>query len=100
MTTVQGIHRSIYTYSIKVTGDVAEMGTVGRIQVWRNAIMDLKDAIMDLKDTKQRTNKTGEKKDGWICWFSSEYYLSLLGCGGHQCSFRFLAEFRCAFMCV
>ena len=50
--------------------------------------MELKDTYYRNTKTRRLTKKTGQKKDGLICWFSSEYYLSRLDSGDHQCSYQ------------
>ena len=64
--------------------------------------MELKDTYYRDAKTRRQTKTTGEKKGGWICWFSSEYYLSLLGrvAAVTNALIRFLEEFRGTFMCV
>ena len=54
--------RNTETYSTKVAGGVGDVGTVGRIQAWGNAIMKLEDTYYRNAKTRRRTKTIGEKR--------------------------------------
>ena len=92
--------RNIKAYSTGFTGGVEEVGTFGRIQVWRNVIMELKDTYYRNAKTKRRTKKTGEKKTAGCA--GSQVSTSCLSCVAAvaHALIRFLAEFSGVFMYV
>ena len=73
------------------------MGRVGRIQVWRNVIVELKDTYYRNAKTRRGTKRQERRKTAGytgfqVCLFWIAAVINAL--------IRFLAEFRGAFMCV
>ena len=76
------------------------MGTVSKIKVWRNVVMELKRTYHRNDKTRRRTKKHERRNTAGYASFSSS--ITSLSCVAAVTNalIRYLAEFRGAFMCV
>ena len=83
-----------------MTGGVGEVGTVGRIQVCRNATMELKDTYYRIAKTRRRKNRQERRKPAGYAGFQVSITCLSWVAVVTNALIRFLAELRGAFMRV